>query len=479
MHNMSSTATKTEKGKTSFDKGMPFVPAPTAEACEALRTIFTAHSSGIAEHGIRYKDFIIEVMALNSRIPIRNTEAVEAFLLAVDAVEERGTRHGYLFREVFPVMISAAADYNQCVGALEMDPEDISLTKRQCFSVMCAAFFCLFPRPCDSMTCSETNLPRLNFDALFCAPASRTTSTVAKLMMFLDYFAVMSQRVQQCHPSLDSPLESIRFVRYKVPVDYFHKNPLEAAMQPMAPCVIHGLRHSIDDQLDMVRVDFANCVIGGGVIGYGCVQEEITFCMYPELNVSRCMHRPLEDDEALVLINAEKFSTIKEGTYGRTTQYGARYTGPRVYNETIVAVDALYFGPRDKQRDVVAVKREIVKFSAGILAVERALGASVLKDSFKQRIATGNWGCGAFNGDVELKFLIQWVVCSMLNIEMHYFPFSEQKVIDFGIVWAAIAEQQVKCGDIVSMLLECERFPQKSVWEVLYLHFPQLPPMAE
>ncbi len=27
-------------------------------------------------------------------------------------------------------------------------------------------------------------------------------------------------------------------------------------------------------------------------------------------------------------------------------------------------------------------------------------------------VATGNWGCGAFNGNPELKFLIQWIAAS-------------------------------------------------------------------
>lgn len=28
-------------------------------------------------------------------------------------------------------------------------------------------------------------------------------------------------------------------------------------------------------------------------------------------------------------------------------------------------------------------------------------------------IVSGNWGCGAFNGDLHLKFIIQWLACSM------------------------------------------------------------------
>ena len=29
-------------------------------------------------------------------------------------------------------------------------------------------------------------------------------------------------------------------------------------------------------------------------------------------------------------------------------------------------------------------------------------------------IATGNWGCGAFGGDVELKSLLQWIAASQV-----------------------------------------------------------------
>jgi hypothetical protein len=34
-----------------------------------------------------------------------------------------------------------------------------------------------------------------------------------------------------------------------------------------------------------VQVDFANASVGGGVLGHGCVQEEIRFVLSPELIV--------------------------------------------------------------------------------------------------------------------------------------------------------------------------------------------------
>jgi len=39
-----------------------------------------------------------------------------------------------------------------------------------------------------------------------------------------------------------------------------------------------------------------------------------------------------------------------------------------------------------------------------------------LQDSLtSQPIATGNWGCGAFGGDMQLKFVIQWMAASVLR----------------------------------------------------------------
>lgn len=42
------------------------------------------------------------------------------------------------------------------------------------------------------------------------------------------------------------------------------------------------------------------------------------------------------------------------------------------------------------------------------------------------KIVTGNWGCGAFNGDVRTKFLIQWLACSMAKKTMVYCPFGQK-----------------------------------------------------
>lgn len=47
-----------------------------------------------------------------------------------------------------------------------------------------------------------------------------------------------------------------------------------------------------------------NCCrfVGGGVLGYGCVQEEIRFIICPELIVSRLFTEELNSSEALLII---------------------------------------------------------------------------------------------------------------------------------------------------------------------------------
>lgn len=49
------------------------------------------------------------------------------------------------------------------------------------------------------------------------------------------------------------------------------------------------------------QVDFANRSVGGGVLGMGCVQEEIRFLVCPELIVSRLFTEHLQDNECLVV----------------------------------------------------------------------------------------------------------------------------------------------------------------------------------
>ena len=44
-------------------------------------------------------------------------------------------------------------------------------------------------------------------------------------------------------------------------------------------------------------------------------------------------------------------------------------------------------------------------------------------------ISTGNWGCGAFRGDHELKFIQQWIAASFVKVKrLDYYTFDNIKI---------------------------------------------------
>ncbi len=50
-------------------------------------------------------------------------------------------------------------------------------------------------------------------------------------------------------------------------------------------------------------------------------------------------------------------------------------------------------------------------------------------------IATGNWGCGAFGGDPQLKSLIQWLAASQAGCPaVYYYTFGDQRVMQVNTI---------------------------------------------
>lgn len=51
-------------------------------------------------------------------------------------------------------------------------------------------------------------------------------------------------------------------------------------------------------------------------------------------------------------------------------------------------------------------------------------------DTVASGVATGNWGCGAFNGDKCLKSLLQLMVCCVTKRPLVYYTFGDTKLRD-------------------------------------------------
>lgn len=48
-------------------------------------------------------------------------------------------------------------------------------------------------------------------------------------------------------------------------------------------------------------------------------------------------------------------------------------------------------------------------------------------------LATGNWGCGVFGGDPQVKSLLQWVAASQAGLRtIYYYSFGDGRVEEVG-----------------------------------------------
>ena len=188
---------------------------------------------------------------------------------------------------------------------------------------------------------------------------------------------------------------------------------------------------SLFDGDDQYFIDFANKYIGGGTLTGGCVQEEILFAVQPEAIVSMFFMEVMDKDDAIGIYN-----TIKYSNY---TGYGNkfRFENSSITNDLtqikkykIIAIDAVdnrhfynnyYYFSNNNQKDII---RDIHKAYVGFNLIN-----SETEKNIEKTIATGNWGCGAFGGNHELKFIQQWIAASFAGVKkLDYFTFNRKEM---------------------------------------------------
>jgi poly(ADP-ribose) glycohydrolase len=76
-----------------------------------------------------------------------------------------------------------------------------------------------------------------------------------------------------------------------------------------------------------------------------------------------------------------------------------------------------------------------------------------LRDQRLLPIASGNWGCGAFGGDPQLKAVIQWLAASPEGRRLRYFTFGDLRVGDLAGFVAAARAQHASVGALARRLL--------------------------
>uniref|UniRef100_A0A6B2L698 PARG catalytic Macro domain-containing protein n=1 Tax=Arcella intermedia TaxID=1963864 RepID=A0A6B2L698_9EUKA len=213
-----------------------------------------------------------------------------------------------------------------------------------------------------------------------------------------------------------------------------------------------------------LHADFANKSIGGGVLHGGNVQEEILFVIKPECLVSMLFCEVMDIDEAIIITGAEQFSKYSgyggtmrfEGEFQNTTETFRDEEGRTFIKNSIVAFDALMaYGTN--QFDVKMMQRDINK---AYIALKGE------KKTPNEYFVTGNWGCGVFGGDKELKAVQQMIASSEEGINLVYSAFTQEKFkIRLEAFVKFLQSHKVTVGQLYNNLLTYPTFTTLSVFE--------------
>ncbi|CAD8182541.1 unnamed protein product [Paramecium octaurelia] len=195
-----------------------------------------------------------------------------------------------------------------------------------------------------------------------------------------------------------------------------------------------------EDFQNSILVNFADKNVGGlSLDQLNIAQEEVLMLTHPEALISMLFMEPMNDNEAILIKNLIKFNDYdgygltfrqKEEDYFKQNsdssikqhnEFSQRQQelnnqkdsqNKKIIINHILCMDAIFYQNWQMQFDESFINRELVKsYIAFSLALDHT-------DS--ENISTGKWGCGIFNGDIELKFLIQLLAFSKANQDNQY-----------------------------------------------------------
>lgn len=287
----------------------------------------------------------------------------------------------------------------------------ITFSQEQVACLLANAFFCTFPRRNTFKRNSEYfNYPSINFTSLY---QNVTPHTLEKLKCILHYFRRVTTKM---------PNGTVTFQRQCLK-DF----PDWVTSQRTLSRLYCSSKGTIEDTgPGFLEVDFANKRIGGGVLRGGCVQEEIRFVICPELLLARLFTEVLEDNECLIIKGFERFSNYSG--YSSSFLWKGDYQDKSVRNSwgrrvsQLTCIDALIVSSYTNQFKQWHVVRELNKAYCGFY------DKSEKKEANLPAVCTGNWGCGAFGGNHQLKALIQLMAASEAHRDVCYFTFKDKKL---------------------------------------------------
>ena len=326
----------------------------------------------------------------------------------------------------------------------------ISLSQLQIASLLANAFFCTFPRRNSTNPQSEYGrYPYINFNRLFSAYKqekwNKCEFVTEKMKCIFHYFRRVTSK---------APEGMVTIQRRYIPKSDCPK--WDDQVQKLLPLHITSRGTIEAEGTGLLQVDFANKYVGGGVLGLGCVQEEIRFVICPELMVTMLVTEELDDTEALIVCGVERYSKYKG--YSSSFKWIGDFVDetPRDISgrrlTSIVAIDALYFTHPQSQFNISNITRELNKAYVGFVGCEGN------KNNLPP-VGTGNWGCGAFRGNPKLKVLLQLMATAVTGRSMVYFTFGDTALRDeIAEMYMHFVKHEITIGLIFSLLRQYQEF---------------------
>jgi len=201
-----------------------------------------------------------------------------------------------------------------------------------------------------------------------------------------------------------------------------------------------------------------------GVLGGGCVQEEILFVIKPECLVSMLICSKMEANEAIIITGTQQFSKYRgygftfkfDGNNQDTTPWDEGYN---CYKNHIIAVDATTSFRQQFNENLQ--NRDINKLYIGVKDLQTEESQPLSRPVY----VTGHWGCGAFGGDKQLKAVQQIISASEAGVDLIYSIFNERVFgEEFTKLLQVFVENEVTVGELYTFLLEYQPTDSSSLF---------------
>lgn len=250
------------------------------------------------------------------------------------------------FERILPDMIARACrifDFFPGGEVLPIQPDEtgkVVLTRPTVACLVSLMFLCALPNN------------QMSFASLL---YSQQSYQVAKIEFFLNYFDRMSNFLP------DEPPGLITIVKNVLP---YERYDWAGSKEPLTPFRVQT-RTLLEDNVDAMHVDFAHAEIGGGLLFRGCGEEEIRFCIAPELSVACLVCSRMMPNESVVVTGHERFSNYTGK--GFTMAFSGNHIDPSpryddgTFKTCLVAIDPSRFDKFQEKLMRLQLSRQVLQ----------------------------------------------------------------------------------------------------------------------